>query len=664
MVSRQSAADPEAAVDCSLFFRPLPSRARRELARRLEPIRVEAGADVVREGEDGDRYYLVADGTLDVLVGAGPARLPAVIAQLGPGDGFGEMALLLGGPRRATVRARTPALLYGLDGADFSAAVHRHRGLLVATEAAMTLHAVEASLGASSPFSGMPVEQLHWLAARTHIVSEPAGAAIFRERETGDAMYVVRSGEVAIVTAAGRELALLKAGDAFGEQALLAEQPRSASAIARTDCELLRLDRDDFLQVLHAFPDRADYFARLVLQRQRPRRVDGWEMERQEAHGEPFYVLKHGARYLRLSEECAFLWDQMDGERTVRDLAVAYFHRFGGLGVDVVLSAMVLLQSAGFLEFTRVDAEAFGATASPSTRAPRRRWQVPMVRYFSLGDVDAGVTRLHGALRPALSVPAQVVMIAVALVGGVLFARMLLTRGTLPSGVALGGAVAVLVAGVTVHAAVHETAHALACKHFGREVHRAGAGWYFFMPAFFVDTSDSWLAGRLQRMAVAAAGPYSNFVLSGLAMVAVLAAPAPATRLALFQFAALGYVLGVAQLNPLLEFDGYYILMDWLDMPNLRPKALAFIGKLLARAAPAGVPARTARLFGLYGLLSLAYTLFIAYSVFSGYENYVASLLGRLMPALAAAALGWIVSGLLALSILRHAWADLHGAEA
>lgn len=69
-----------------------------------------------------------------------------------------------------------------------------------------------------------------------------------------------------------------------------------------------------------------------------------------------------------------------------------------------------------------------------------------------------------------------------------------------------------------------------------------GIGWYWFGPVAYVDTSDMWLEGRWPRIAVSIAGPYANLVLGGLAA---------------------------------LVADGYHVLSDLLDRPNLRPRALA-----------------------------------------------------------------------------------------
>jgi Cyclic nucleotide-binding domain len=95
------------------MLRPLALPALEQLARGLDPAEVAAGAVVFEQGDVGDRFYVVEEGVAEVI-GDG-----AIIATLGPGDAFGEIALLRRVPRTATVRARTRLRLQTLTGARF-----------------------------------------------------------------------------------------------------------------------------------------------------------------------------------------------------------------------------------------------------------------------------------------------------------------------------------------------------------------------------------------------------------------------------------------------------------------------------------------------------------------------------------------------------------------
>jgi MFS family permease len=102
------------------LFAPLPAPTLETLARTLSPVRLEAGQELFRQGDVGDRFYIVAEGEVDIVVGGRAVRVT------GPGGYFGEIALLRDVPRTATVRAKGDVELLALDRDDFIAAVTGH----------------------------------------------------------------------------------------------------------------------------------------------------------------------------------------------------------------------------------------------------------------------------------------------------------------------------------------------------------------------------------------------------------------------------------------------------------------------------------------------------------------------------------------------------------
>jgi MFS family permease len=129
-IDRSTAAPLEelAAIGNVPMFRGLSVAAKERVAARLIPLSFPAGAVIVREGETGDRFYIVMEGELDVVEAGQPAGR-------GSPDYFGEIALLRDVPRTATVTARTDVRLYALERGDFLAAVTGYTGGMEAGEA-------------------------------------------------------------------------------------------------------------------------------------------------------------------------------------------------------------------------------------------------------------------------------------------------------------------------------------------------------------------------------------------------------------------------------------------------------------------------------------------------------------------------------------------------
>jgi Cyclic nucleotide-binding domain len=122
------------------LFEPLPAPTQETLARTLSPVRLETGQELFRQGDVGDRFYIVADGEVDILVDGEAVRVT------GPGGYFGEIALLRDVPRTATVRAKADVELLALDREDFIAAVTGHAA---SAEAADSV--IAARLGSLRP---------------------------------------------------------------------------------------------------------------------------------------------------------------------------------------------------------------------------------------------------------------------------------------------------------------------------------------------------------------------------------------------------------------------------------------------------------------------------------------------------------------------------------
>jgi putative peptide zinc metalloprotease protein len=124
---------------------------------------------------------------------------------------------------------------------------------------------------------------------------------------------------------------------------------------------------------------------------------------------------------------------------------------------------------------------------------------------------------------------------------------------------------------------VHEIGHGLMTKRFGCRVPAMGVALLVLWPVLWTDTTDAWrLTSRRQRVAIDAAGMLAEITLAIFASLAWSMLPDGATRTAMFMLASSTWILTLAvNLNPMMRFDGYFLLSDLLDMPNLQERAFA-----------------------------------------------------------------------------------------
>ncbi|MDQ6885173.1 MAG: cyclic nucleotide-binding domain-containing protein [Candidatus Dormibacteraeota bacterium] len=341
-------------------------------------------------------------------------------------------------------------------------------------------------------------------------------------------------------------------------------------------------------------------------------------------HGLPNIMLADRPRkYLRLSSRDDELVQLMDGSRRVADLVVEYFRRYGSFGFRQVTDLVTLLRRSGFLTDSPRDIyQDLGERLHPSPPLPKRRWMEGggLRMKFPVRGIDGLVTRYHDAVGGFVFTPVFLwVSIAITVIGLGAFIRELVSGRDPFAPIAGSGLIGVLALVVAYYVVIflHESAHALTCKHFGRMVPKGGFMLYYLMPAFYVDVTDAWLEPWQHRIAIFWAGPYSGFILAGASALGSTAAGAGLVGTVLFKLAVAAYLTNLLNLMPLLLWDGYWILEQWLEIPDLRVKALTFIkGPLWTVLWTRHRLTGRETFFAIFGLLSAAYSfasIFLAY---------------------------------------------------
>lgn len=211
---------------------------------------------------------------------------------------------------------------------------------------------------------------------------------------------------------------------------------------------------------------------------------------------------------------------------------------------------------------------------------------------------------------------------------------------------------------------LHENGHGLTCKRYGGEVHEIGFMLIYFMPAFYANVTDTWtFESKGAKLWVTFAGAYVELIICSIAtFVWYFSTPGYFTHDLAFTFMiTAGLSSIVINMNPLIRLDGYFALVDYLEIPKLGDDAAAYLGLLVRRyifRAPVEIPRYDRRLkliLFTYGVLSFLYRIFIITLTLLFFNRQI----GRLFPEM-----GIFIFPLVAYRLLRKklraAWKSIH----
>jgi putative peptide zinc metalloprotease protein len=203
---------------------------------------------------------------------------------------------------------------------------------------------------------------------------------------------------------------------------------------------------------------------------------------------------------------------------------------------------------------------------------------------------------------------------------------------------------------------IHEFGHGLSCKRYGGEVHEMGALFLCLSPALYCNVSDSWtLPNKWHRIIISAAGIYVELIIAAIATFVWWNTPTQPfiNNLALSLMIVCSVSTVIFNANPLMRYDGYYVMADWLEIPNLREKSNKFLGNLVlehclgVEVQPEPYMAMTRKvLFITYAIASFIYRWVVTFSIlwfmYSFLRPYKLEVISSMLAVAAASSMvGW-----------------------
>lgn len=229
------------------LFSDLPEDAFAKLLGDLRLKRFSQDGVILREGDPGESFFLLARGTVEVSKKVSAEDL--VLARLADGSVFGEMALVSREPRSATVRARSHVDLLELARSDLEKQAGQVESINQALKKFTRSRMLTNLMALSNVFRALPHEERHAVLDRFISMEVKKGQVIIEEGRKGIGLFVVLRGEAEVKKREGNTLvplALLREGDVFGEISLIKDIPTTATVIAGRDGEFLFLSRKEF----------------------------------------------------------------------------------------------------------------------------------------------------------------------------------------------------------------------------------------------------------------------------------------------------------------------------------------------------------------------------------------------------------------------------------
>jgi CRP-like cAMP-binding protein len=241
--ARQVAAE---ALPRTPLFSSLDAESLRRLVDGARLVELAADHELFHQGDPGGVLYVVVEGAVVPIAEGEPRKKLAVLEE---GDFFGEVSLVTARPRSATIEALVDSKLLAIDRALVADLVERQPAVLTVLLRYLRDRLIARLVRTSPFFTSLPAAERETVARRFKFLEAADGAMLVRQGQPSSGLYALLSGRVRVIHSDGvgdKQLAVLEAGDVFGEMSMLSGEPGVATCLCDGKCWVLALSRNDY----------------------------------------------------------------------------------------------------------------------------------------------------------------------------------------------------------------------------------------------------------------------------------------------------------------------------------------------------------------------------------------------------------------------------------
>jgi len=260
---------PVEAVKSLTFFKDVPEAVLQEIVDGIFIHQYAKDEIISRHGRYNEWLYVVLSGEISVFI-ITPDYTKLELYALGPEDFFGEDIVIRNEPRESTAIAFTDSILLAIGKQELTKIIASSAATYEKLNNAFLQRKMRNNLRSIPIFTHLREEVFNEILDVVRLVHVKKGDVIFKQGDVGDALFLIRKGDVSVYRAMNKNeelISLLAEGNFFGEMALVLGEPRNATVIANDDCELLKIDKNDFDSIIARHVDVYNTIQAVALER-------------------------------------------------------------------------------------------------------------------------------------------------------------------------------------------------------------------------------------------------------------------------------------------------------------------------------------------------------------------------------------------------------------